>query len=147
MLDAPSQGPTPTDASATSGPAVVGEGEVRAVEPAGTPAGTCPPQLAATRWQPGQSGNPAGSSKALRFKAAVLRALRKRMGPNDQNELDVAAERLVDLVMTKDNAATRLLVELWAREDGPVEQRIASAGGEPLQIVMELHDTRLQAEP
>lgn len=97
----------------------------------------CPP------WQKGVVANPAGSNLKQRFKAAVLRQLRRRMREGDEDELDVAASRLVELVMVKDRSATSLLLELWAREDGPVETRIAGRdGGAPLRVVMELRDTR-----
>ena len=104
----------------------------------------------APQWKPGESGNQAGSSSKTRFKAAVARALRKRMQAGDEDELDRPAEKLVQLALeARDKVAAHLLLHLYAREDGPVEQRIAgpNGGGIPLTIAMVLHDTRESAKP
>ncbi len=94
-------------------------------------------------FQPGHSGNASGSSEKARFRAAVRRALRRRMAKalkaleeagheltGEENELDLLGEEVVDLALTKGKAAPVLLKEVWAREDGPHETRITGPNGE-----------------
>lgn len=141
MPDAPSEGESVRDPAGASGAQGVGASEGGAVGGAGTASGTGkhPP------WQPGVSGNPAGSSTKSRFKAAVTRALKRVMREFDEDEYDQAGDKLVELAFKgREKVSARMLLELYAREDGPIVQRVAGPEGEPLSIVMELRDTREQ---
>jgi DNA-binding NtrC family response regulator len=78
-----------------------------------------------------------------RFKEAVQRELRRRMRPGDVDELDQVAERFVELLLEGDEqVAVRLILELFSREDGRVDQHFAFADSQPLHFVMRLQDSR-----
>lgn len=81
---------------------------------------------------PGQSGNAKGSSEKARFRAAVRRALRQRMLASDEDELDAVGREVVEIALGGSKHAVAMLKEIWAREDGPHETRIAGPNGEPL---------------
>lgn len=88
----------------------------------------------APAWKKGQSGNPNGASRLFRFKAALLRELKKRKRKMDVDEYDQIARRVVNLITKNDTAAARILLELWDREDGPVETRVAGVDGNALTV-------------
>ena len=125
------------------------------VEPVDGPAGTgavqevkrsplsgAPLPRGASLWKPGQSGNPAGSSQTQRFRAAVRRRLQRSIRDGDLDELDQLADEVIECAKSKSQTAPPMLKELWAREDGPLETRLAGADGGsiPVHVVMHLHD-------
>lgn len=95
--------------------------------------------------KPGETRNPAGSSEKARFRAAVRRALKRRMRATlemlaargheltgEEDELDTLAEEVVELAHGRDKTAGAILKEVWAREDGPLQTRLAGPDGEAI---------------
>ena len=68
-------------------------------------------------FEPGQSGNPAGSQKAKRFYNALDRAIAQ----DDSKRLREAADKLLDLAAAGEPWATQMLAD---RLDGKVPQGI-----------------------
>jgi len=73
------------------------------------------------------------------------------MEDGDADELAPAARWYVDVLANSDEPGRApLLKELWAREDGPLETRLAGHDGEALvvpHIRLELYDTVNPAPP
>lgn len=89
----------------------------------------CPPGI-----QPGQVLNRRGYSDGRRVQDAVRRALKKKMRAGDVDELDQLGEEIVAAATAKDAGAVRMLLEIWSREDGPLETRLTGADGGPLVV-------------
>lgn len=68
----------------------------------------------------------------------MRRALTRVMRAGDVDELDVLADEVVALATQRDKHAVRMLLECWAREDGPLEHRLAVNDGGPLVIFQPL---------
>ena len=78
-------------------------------------------------FEPGQSGNPAGTQKNKRFYAALDRAIAQ----DDSKRLRDAAEKLLDLAATGEPWATQMLAD---RLDGKPTQAIEHSGDMIVQI-------------
>lgn len=72
-------------------------------------------------FEPGQSGNPAGSQKLKRFYNALDRAIVQ----DDSKRLRAAAEKLLDLAAAGESWATQMLAD---RLDGKPAQTIQGPG-------------------
>ena len=72
-------------------------------------------------FEPGQSGNPAGSQKAKRFYNALDRAIAQ----DDSKRLREAAEKLLDLAANGEPWATQMLAD---RLDGKAVQQVVGSG-------------------
>lgn len=73
------------------------------------------------RWQPGQSGNPAGPSRYPKiWKDAINRAIKRREA-DDPRALEKIADRLIEAVLAGDVPAMK---EFGDRVDGKVPQAI-----------------------
>ena len=83
-------------------------------------------------FEPGQSGNPAGSQKAKRFYNALDRAIAQ----DDSKRLRDAADKLLDLAAAGEPWATQMLAD---RLDGKPAQQLQIQGDAdaPLRIVHE----------
>ena len=80
-------------------------------------------------FEPGQSGNPAGSQKAKRFYNALDRAIVQ----DDSKRLRDTAEKLLDLAAAGEPFAMQMLAD---RLDGKPAQVIAGDVDNPLQVII-----------
>jgi hypothetical protein len=92
----------------------------------------------ATRWKPGQSGNPSGRPKKLHITDAI-RAELEREGPDGIPNDEAIARVLVELARTGNMEAIR---EIADRTEGKARQRIESGSeggaGIPVSLVIDL---------
>lgn len=86
--------------------------------------------LDANKIQPGEVLNPKGGSNRQRFRAAVRRRLALRMQEGDDDELDQLADEVIEAAKCRGEGAVAMLKEIWAREDGPHQTRLAGPNGE-----------------
>jgi hypothetical protein len=85
-------------------------------------------------FEPGQSGNPAGTSKSKPFFAALDRAIKQ----DDAKRLRDSAEKLLDLAAAGEPFALQMLAD---RLDGKVPQALHHGGSDGGQISITVSQT------
>lgn len=88
--------------------------------------------LDANKIQPGERLNPKGNSSKARFRAALRRRLALQMRAEDEDELDQLADEVIAAAKSRSEGAVAMLKECWAREDGPLQTRLAGPEGEAI---------------
>ncbi len=92
----------------------------------------------ATRWKPGQSGNPSGRPKKLHITDA-LRAELERTGPDGVPNDTAIARVLVEIARAGNLEAIR---EIADRTEGKARQRIEQSGPDGGPLPFEIPETR-----
>ncbi len=88
----------------------------------------------ATRWKPGQSGNPSGRPKKLHISDA-LRAELEAEGPDGVANDSAIARKLVDMARHGNLEAIR---EIADRTEGKARQRIEQSGAHEWPLPLEI---------
>jgi hypothetical protein len=118
-------------------------------EDAGYKVGRCRPPLA-TRFRPGQSGNPGGRPKRG-VGAIVTRALRERVEAKENGrrrritKLEAAVKQLVNRAANGDQRATQFVFALMLEDHGPLAPQAARPIGEADAMVVAELVRRLKA--
>jgi hypothetical protein len=105
--------------------------------------GECPPQLKATRWKPGQSGNPKGLNGRPRFEAVVAKILDEKIPGSDVTKREAVARVFVDALLKRNG---QLIKEYLAREWPAVQKHEVELPAVPDNAVEAAIDRFLAAE-
>ena len=81
-----------------------------------------------TRWKPGQTGNPAGSSKKERLTALLRRKLEAVVDPTNP-DAGTVGDKVVEALLTEAKSGNvRAIQEVFDRSDGKVKSELDLGG-------------------